>query len=114
MNNVSLGKGAAARFKEESRRTGGSNIGGAYKKGSRILRCLPKSKLKGVVVVGKLVILVGSVGATALAVLWGGGAGTTVGERDGRLPAPHSYTCLHHWNNGSNATDEETCLAFCT
>ena len=51
--------------------------------------CLPNSKLKGVVVVGKLVILVGSlvwigleftVGATALAVLWVEGAGTTTGE----------------------------------
>ena len=84
----SLGKGAAARFKEESRSTSGSNIGGAYKTEYQILMCLPKSKLKGVIVVGKLVILVGSlgwvgnleitVGATALAVLQEG-AGTMMG-----------------------------------
>ena len=84
--------------------------------------CLPKSKLKGVLVVGKLVILVGSlvwvgileitVGATALAVLRGRGS-TTAGEWDGRLPTPRSYASSHHWNNGSNAAEEGTWLAFC-
>ena len=39
----SLGKGAAAKLKEESRKTSGSNIGGAYKIESQILMCLPKS-----------------------------------------------------------------------
>jgi len=52
----SLGKGTAIRFKEEPRRTGGSNIGGAYKTGSQILMFLPKSKLKEVVVVVVVVV----------------------------------------------------------
>ena len=84
----SLGKGTAIGFKEEPRRTGGSNIGGADKTGSHILVFLPKSELKGlgVVIVGNCVTLIGSlivglgisIGATALAVLRGG-AGTTAG-----------------------------------
>ena len=84
----SLGKGAAARFKEEPMRTSGNTIGGAYKTESQILMCLPKSKLKGVLIEGKIVILVGSlvwvriseitVSATTLAVLQEG-PGTRAG-----------------------------------
>ena len=47
----SLGKGAAIGFKGEPRRTGGNNIGGAYKTGSHMLVFLPRSELKGVGVV---------------------------------------------------------------
>ena len=46
------------------------------------------------------------VGTTAPIVLWRGGAGTTVSERDGRLSAPQSHACSHHWNNGSNAEED--------
>ena len=84
----SLGKDAAIGFKEEPRRTGGSNIGGTDKTGSHILVFLPKSELKGlgVVIVGNCVTVIGSlivglgisIGATALAVLREG-AGRTAG-----------------------------------
>ena len=123
MSSDLFGKDTAAVFNIDSGRTVESNNGGTHKACSRILGCLPNSKLKGFVVVGKFVILVGSldwigleimVGATALTVLRIGGAGTTAGERDGRLPAPHSYASSHHRNKGSNAAEDGTWSAFRT